>query len=134
MTNAPSGGSFPRVLMIDPFVDEGEMYGEYLRSSGFVVDIRRDPVDGLRAAVCSQPDIVVTRLRQTSRVLNGIGILRRLKQDVDTSEIPVVIITTSNLPADRAAAAAAACDAYLLLPVTPPELAQELRRLLGRAG
>ena len=130
MNDRPAGGAaIPRVLLINPFGDEGDMYAEYLRTVGFEVECCAEAVDGLRSAADRAPDVVVTRLRQFDPVLNGIRIARRLKRSRSTRHVPVVIITTSTLATDREAGMAAS-DAYLLLPVTPSELAGELRRLL----
>ena len=118
------------VLLLDPFVDEGEMYSEYLRSQGFDVRLHHVAAAGLREVVEARPDIVVTRLRQEHSELDGVAITRLLKGDEATRHIPVVIITTSMLASDERAAAEAACDAYLVLPVSPDVLASELRRLL----
>ena len=118
------------VLLLDPFVDEGEMYSEYLRSQGFDVRLHRLASAGLRDVVEASPDIIVTRLRQEHSELDGVEITRQLKRDEATRHIPVVIITTSMLASDERAAAEAACDAYLVLPVSPDMLARELRRLL----
>ena len=118
------------VLLLDPFVDEGEMYSEYLRSQGFEVRLHRVASAGLREVSDASPDIVVARLRQEHRELDGVAITRQLKRDEATRHIPVVIITTSMLASDERAAAEAACDAYLVLPVSPDTLARELRRLV----
>jgi CheY-like chemotaxis protein len=123
----------PLVLLLDPFVDEGEMYSEYLRSEGFEVQLYRAASAGLQAAADSRPDIVVTRLRQERREMDGVEITRLLKRNESTRHMPIVIITTSILASDAAAADEAACDAYLVLPVSPDALARELRRLLSAA-
>jgi CheY-like chemotaxis protein len=118
------------ILFLDPFVEEGEMYAEYLRAQGFDVHLHHAASAGLRAVAEASPDIVVTRLRQDHAEPDGVAITRLLKRDEATRHIPVVIITTSILPGDERAAAEAACDAYLVLPVSPDVLAAEVRRLL----
>ena len=117
--------------MIDPYPDEGSMYAEYLETLGFQVDVCRDAVEGLCTAAQQPPDVVVTRLRQSDPTLDGFDIVKRLKRSASTHHVPIVMITTSMFPQDRQAAADLRCDSYLLLPVPPPELAAELRRLLA---
>jgi CheY-like chemotaxis protein len=121
-----------RVLVIDPFVDEGDMFAEHLRQNGFDVEVCTDATDGLRAAAQQPPDAVVTRIRQSDPTLDGIDITRRLKRSTMTFDVPIVVITTSVLPGDRQAATDARCDGYLELPVSPDELAAELQRILDR--
>jgi DNA-binding response OmpR family regulator len=121
-----------RVLVIDPFVDEGDMFAEYLRQNGFEVDVCTDATDGLRTAARQPPDAVITRIRQSDPTLDGIDITRRLKRSAMTADVPILVITTSLLPGDRQAAADAQCDCYLELPVSPDTLAAELQRVLDR--
>jgi CheY-like chemotaxis protein len=132
--NLAGGDRMISVLLLDPFVDEGEMYSEYLRSQGFDVRLHRVASAGLREVADANPDIVVTRLRQERHEIDGVEITRLLKRDEATRHIPVVMITTSMLASDARAAAEAACDAYLVLPVPPDALAAELRRLSGAHG
>jgi response regulator RpfG family c-di-GMP phosphodiesterase len=130
MAMTPSGEPHDqlRVLLIDPFLDESEMYAEYLRSAGFDVVVPPNPAVGLQLADQDPPDAVVTRLRQGDAALDGMEVLRRLKRNRTTRHVPVVIITTSINRSD-AQAAAGRCDAYLLLPVMPDELAAQIRRV-----
>ena len=119
-----------RVLLIDPFVEEAEMYRTFLQCGGFSVTVCADSALACQTAEEQRPDVVVTRLRQQSS-LTGIQVAQRLKSTPATQAVPVVIISTSILTTDREAAAAAGCDAYVPLPCPPDKLAAELRRLLG---
>lgn len=118
------------VLLVDAFLDEGDMYAEYLRMCGFRTKVCRAPEDAVEDATRHPPDVVVTRLRQAGP-LTGIGLVQRLKAHKTTENVPVVMITTSWHAEDRDAALQAGCDSYLLLPVLPDALAAELRRVLA---
>lgn len=48
--------------------------------------------------------------------MNGLELLRELKRDPATREIPVVIVTSSNLPNDRQEAIDAGCTAFFYKP------------------
>ena len=48
--------------------------------------------------------------------LDGLDVLRSVKQDQRLRDIPVVVFTTSNAPADRAACAALGADDYQVKP------------------
>ena len=118
-----------RVLLLDPFADERDMYSEYLRLVGFDVVVPPNAKAGLRSAAQHPPDVIVTRLRLADSSLNGIDVLKHVKGNRTTRHVRVVIITTSIQHSDARAAAAARCDAYLLLPLAPDDLAAAIHRL-----
>lgn len=117
------------LLLIDPFVEEGEMYREYFERCGFIVRVYADAEAGCEAAGDSQPDVLVARFRQACGLITGVQITERLKTSPLTQHIPVVIISTSILARDRDASLAAGCDAYVLLPCGLMELVRKTRRL-----
>ena len=121
------------MLVLDYIIEEGEMYGEYLRAAGFTVELCRTPDQAFAAIGRVSPDVVITRLRQAVPGVTGIDVVRQLRDNATSRHIPVVMISSSILAADRNAAYAAACDVYMLLPVLPDELEAEIRRLLGTA-
>ena len=118
-----------RVLLLDPFADERDMYSEYLRLVGFDVVVPPNPKAGLRTAAQHPPDVIVTHLRLADSSLNGIDVLKQVKGNRTTRHVRVVIITTSIQHSDARTAAAAHCDAYLLLPLGPDALAEAIHRL-----
>jgi CheY-like chemotaxis protein len=75
---------------------------------------------------------VVTRI-QPGQPMNGLDLLRRLKQDPVSAHLPVIIITSLMQPEFRVEAEAAGCDGYLLLPTVPDTLIAEIRRVLSTA-
>ena len=120
----------PYVVLLDVIADEGEMYAEYLRSDGFEVLACQHTSDALEAIERKRPDAVVTRLRQAERGVTGIDVVRHLKEDVTTENLPIVMITTSAFSGDRQAATDVHCDGFMLLPVFPEQLAAEIRRVM----
>jgi len=120
----------PYVVLLDVFADEGEMYAEYLRSDGFEVLACQRTSDAFEAIEQKKPDAVVTRLRQAGRGVTGIDVVRQLRQDAATEDLPIVMITTSTFAGDRQAASDVQCDGYMLLPVFPEQLAAEVRRVM----
>jgi DNA-binding response OmpR family regulator len=123
------------VVLLDPFEEEREMYTTYLRASGFDVWPHEHATDAWRTLATERPDALVLRLRQSRPEMNGIDFVRRVRRSRSTSDLAVVMITTSMRPEDKDAACNAGADAYLLLPVRPDEIVAEVRRAmrLGRS-
>ena len=74
------------------------------------------------------PDIVVSDIMMP--VMDGIELCRRLKQDVRTSHIPVILLTAKDAPADRAEGYDAGADSYITKPFSSSVLSSRIRNLL----
>lgn len=120
-----------RVLLVNYVADERAMYGDALRAAGFAVQTCEDPIRALDDAIAHQPQVVITRIVQPGFAIDGIELARRIKQHERTRDAAVIITTARIEPSYRSAAAAAGCDAYLLLPYLPDALVTEVRRVLA---
>lgn len=120
------------VLLVTAVEDERAFYSTCLRAQGFEVLLADGPEHALRLAVDAAPHVVVTRI-QPGQPMNGLDLLRRLKQDPVSAHLPVIIITSLMQPEFRVEAEAAGCDGYLLLPTVPDTLIAEIRRVLSPA-
>jgi len=74
---------------------------------------------GIAAGGCAALRLVVLDLKLPK--LDGIDVLRRLKQDERTRGIPVVMLTSSKEARDVAACYAAGANSYLVKPVAYEE-------------
>jgi CheY-like chemotaxis protein len=120
------------VLVVTDVADERAIYTESLRAEGFSAQAADGPSEAFALATQQPPDIAVLRIPQRGRSLGGLALLHCLKQHEPTSHIPVVVITSFMQTDIRAEAFAAGCDGYLLLPVVPDRLIEEVRRLLPK--
>ena len=76
------------------------------------------------------PDLVLLDLNLPGR--NGIEILQALKADPRLRDIPVVLLSTSNLESDVNRALAHGAESYLSKPARFDVLQDELQRLVSR--
>lgn len=97
---------------------------------GFDAISAADSEQAYRRAWDLHPDIVVTDL--TLRGRDGWQLLRDLKREARTREIPVVLLTGHDEPSLRARAEHEGCAAFFVKPCLPDELATELRHVLER--
>ncbi len=121
------------VLLVTLFEDERAFYSTCLGAEGFEVVLADGPEHALTLAIEAAPHVVVTRILQPGRTMNGLDLLRRLKQSPASAHLPVIIITSLMQPEFRVEAEAAGCDGYLLLPTVPDTLIAEIRRVLSPA-
>lgn len=77
----------------------------------------------------SRPDAIV--LDVAMPVVDGLTFCAKLKEDAETSDIPVVLLTGADHGTEEAAEAVGA-DAYIRKPFSPLELLSVVERLVGR--
>ncbi len=120
----------PRVLIVDDFEDNREMYVAFLTFSGFRVDQATNGFEALERAFAEPPDVIVMDLSLPG--LDGWAATRRLKEDARTGHIPVLALTGHALDGSSKAALEAGCDGYLTKPCLPERLLAEVRAVLDR--
>ena len=76
-----------------------------------------------------QPDMVLMDLAMP--VMDGREAMRELKAHDRTARIPIVVLTAMALSVDRDAMVTEGFDGLLIKPCMPPQLIQEVRRLIG---
>jgi CheY-like chemotaxis protein len=116
------------VLIVDDDRDTREMYCESLRSMGFDPKTAASAEEALRIAVDMKPAVVVTDLRFDGSI-DGIELIRRLREDRRTTGVRTILLTGAAMGEDRDRAETSGCDRLLVKPCLPDALASEIRRL-----
>lgn len=120
------------ILVVDDSVDNRVVYGGFLEFLGFEVVEAVNGDEGVRRARQFMPDLILMDVGMP--VMDGIDATRVLKGDPRTSQIPLLILTAHDTPQVRGRAAEAGCDVYLVKPVPPGRILQEMERLLQLGG
>jgi CheY-like chemotaxis protein len=82
------------ILIIDDNLHLQIAFRKTLTSAGYRVQLASDGEEGLRLAADSSPDVIVLDMMLPK--LGGVEVLRSLKQDKATKQIPVIAL--SSLP------------------------------------
>jgi DNA-binding NtrC family response regulator len=113
-----------RILVIDDEVAMGQACQRALEGEGHEVQCFSMPEAGLQAALCGDFDIILLDLAMPG--LDGLEILRRIKQSAVSSEI---IIITGNATVESAVEAMKqGAHDYISKPFTPAELKMAVHR------
>lgn len=120
----PSRPSQETVLLVEDNPDLVSLMTVYLREQGYTVVAVSDSLTATEQIRGRMPDYVV--LDVVLQGIDGWELLRQLKADERTREIPVVICSVLQEPE---LANALGADAYLPKPITPADLRQCLDRL-----
>jgi CheY-like chemotaxis protein len=118
----------PLILIVDDFEDNREMYVQYLNFAGYRVAEAANGHEALEQAFATQPDLIVMDLSLPG--MDGWEATRRLKDDERTKHIPVVALTGHALAGHSKTAIEAGCDAFIIKPCLPEDLAAEIRKIL----
>jgi CheY-like chemotaxis protein len=104
------------------------MYVECFRYEGFTVL----PVSTAHEALIAAPQVavIVTGILLPGH-MDGLELVRRLRNDERMKSLPVVVLTACAWDAERERAHAAGCDLFLTKPCPPHALVTEIRRLLS---
>lgn len=124
---ASSGEDKPRLLVIDDNPDIRNLVGEIL---GVEYEIHQaaDGREGLAKAARLVPDIIICDIMMP--VMDGLECCRRIKEEVSTSHIPVVMLTACSLDEQRVEGYESGADGYIAKPFSGEVLKARCRSLL----
>jgi two-component system, cell cycle response regulator DivK len=121
-------GTSPIVLIVDDHEDSAAMYAIGLLAMGFQPLVARTAEEAWVSVCELRPDVVVADI--TLPGISGLEFTRRLRQDVRTRDMAIVVLTGHSGDGVKHAAAEAGCDRFVVKPCLPDTLALEIRDLL----
>lgn len=101
-----------KVLLVDDSLIAREVEKGILQSIGFDVDTAIDGMDGLEKLHAGEYDMVITDLEMPR--LDGFGFVRRMRNEKQYEEMPIMVISTRESAEDRMRSLDAGADAYLV--------------------
>jgi two-component system, chemotaxis family, sensor histidine kinase and response regulator WspE len=121
-----------RVLVVDDSLTVRELERKLLDNGGYRVDIAVDGMDGWNAVRTGHYDLVVTDVDMPP--LDGIELLKLIRQDNRFKSLPVMIVSYKDRPEDRSRGMEAGADYYLTKASFHDEtLLRVVTDLIGRA-
>jgi len=118
----------PTILVVDDSNLLRSILKEELEAEGYSVHVAEDGGRGLELARDLRPDAIVLDVGLPG--LDGYEVCRRLKNDDETIDIPVLILSSLNELKDKLAGFDAGADDYLAKPFFTQELIARLRTSL----
>ncbi len=117
-----------RILIVEDDFDNTTLLRLLLERENYDVLTAANGEIGLSVTRREHPDLIVLDLDMP--VMDGWMMIEKLKQDVGTKDIPIVIVTAHLLPDERFKAFDAGCDGYILKPFQVRDLVAEIKRFI----
>lgn len=117
------------------FADDDPVVSQYvdvvLRQAGYTVFQARDGVEAMERVRQSPPDLILLDVIMPR--LDGLEVLRALRENPDTSQIPVIMLTQKAHVEDLVKGLESGADDYVPKPFAPQELLVRIHSLLKRS-
>jgi len=118
-----------RILIAEDDADLARMLKMLLKTMGDVrtAEDGMDAYGQMRAGFL--PDLLITDVMMPR--MDGLALVRRMKQDKDLSRVPVLMLTAKHTPRDVITGINAGAKHYLTKPFKQQELLEKVRHVLG---
>lgn len=119
------------ILVAEDSPELREVYQRHLENAGHRIITASNGLDALAATLQFTPDLILMDLEMPQ--MDGLQALTCLKTDPryhNVRHIPVVLLTSHALPSEIHAGFQAGCEAYIIKPLDPREILEELALLL----
>jgi two-component system alkaline phosphatase synthesis response regulator PhoP len=120
-----------RILVVDDEEDVLELVRYNLDRSGYQTEIASSGEEALSKARKSLPDLIILDLMLPG--IDGLEVCKKLKSDVKTEQIPVVMLTAKGDESDIVTGLELGAEDYVTKPFSPKILIARVRRILHRA-
>lgn len=116
-----------KILIIEDEVFLGDMYITKFQSEGYEVFLARNGEDGIKTAINEKPDIILLDILMPK--INGFEVLKELKNNEKTKEIPILIFTNLADPINMEKSLQLGANEFLLkTDYTPQQLVEKIKK------
>lgn len=123
-----AGSNKHKIMIVD---DDSELlaYVSAELRQWYRVDVFSNGIDALQTLLSQECDLVMSDVVMPG--MDGIELLKRIKQNPNTSHIPVVLLSTQSEVADRLAGFKHGANAYIAKPFSIDELHARIDSIIG---
>ena len=120
-----------KILLIEDNEQNQYLATFLLKARGHEVVPAESGPRGIELANQSRPDLILLDIQLPG--MNGYEVARKLKNDANLKNIPIVAVTSYAMVGDREQAMAAGCDGYIEKPICPESFTLEIERFITSA-
>ena len=119
-----------KILIVDDDLQTVKLVELMLTRKGFEVISAALGDEGLTVARDQHPDLIILDVMMPD--MDGYEVARRLREQAETTAIPILMFTARTQLEDKVKGYEAGADGYLTKPIHPAELAAAIKAILAR--
>lgn len=117
------------ILVVDDSPTEIHILKGIIEGAGYNFISAGDGESGIEEAKSSRPDLILMDVVMPG--LNGFQATRQLNRAPETTDIPVILVTTKDQETDRAWGLRQGAREYVVKPVAPEDLLEKIKSVLN---
>ncbi|MFA5775512.1 MAG: response regulator [Ilumatobacteraceae bacterium] len=129
MTNNPIPTQKAKIVVADDDLDLCELLEMKLRSSEYEVYTATDGAQALEMVRTVRPSIVILDIMMP--LMSGMEVLRHLKADIETADIPVILMTAKRQESDVSSGFALGVVDYIVKPFNLRDLVVQVKGVIA---
>lgn len=118
-----------KILLVDDSETILQMERMILQQDRYEVVTARDGQEGVIKALELKPDLILMDVIMPR--LDGFAAVRRLRENPDTSRVPIVMVTSKAQAESMETGYESGCSDYIIKPIDGLELIAKVKSLLG---
>lgn len=122
--------SMEKILFADDEPDIVKILKRYLELDGYEVDISFNGRDALNKIAANKYDLLILDVMMPE--VNGWEVCKKVKEDPQTKNIPVIILTAKAQNVDALMSYECGADEYAPKPFDYPKLSLQIKKLLAK--
>lgn len=122
-----------KILVVDDDMILREMYEARLKEEGYVIVGASDGEEALSKVKSEKPELILLDIMMPK--VNGIDVMKKLRADESTANIPVILLTALVREIDKVKDMMKDCDAYLIKSeIMPGQVVEKIKDSLEKAA
>ena len=119
------------IVLADDSISVRKFVGRMLEKAGYLVKLAADGLEALEIVMQGGCDLVITDLEMPRT--NGYELMMHLRQNPDTKQIPVMVVTSRAGAKHRDRAMSEGASAFMVKPVQEDQLIATVAQMIGHA-
>jgi two-component system OmpR family response regulator len=121
-----------KIMVIEDEPDTAEMIAEMMRISGYEVVSYFNSTTAINELKKDKPAVVILDVMMPD--FSGLDVLRRMRQNSEFQNLPVIVVSALNLASDIKEGLEAGATLYLTKPVSYADLKQAVEDVISSDG
>lgn len=121
-----------KILIIEDNEMNRDMLSRRLKKAGYEIVMAVNGLEGIEMTKSENPALILMDIRMP--IMDGLEATNKLKTDLKTQAIPIIILTAYSLPIDKEKILKSKCDDFEIKPINFERLLKKIRYLLEKSG